>query len=289
MSEMCWLNGGIIPLATARIHPLDRGLLFGDGLFETLRADAGKVLLTQAHLARLRRSAGLFQLTLPFSDPDLISAMQDLLAANRFAEARLRLLLTRGLHSGNLGLPLTPSPTVLITAEPLAGNLTELQTQGVKLARTVQVIPRGWIFARHKTLNRLPYLLAREQAQAKGADDALLQDEQGQVTETTIANLFLVQGRRLITPPLTAPILPGITRGAIIKLAPELNLAVKERDFPVQTLFEVEEIFGTGSVAGVVPVTEVDGQKIGSGQPGPITRELQSAYQAFARSKDPRV
>ena len=289
MPDLCWLNGEFTPLAAARVHPLDRGLLFGDGLFETLRADSGQVFLAEAHLARLRHSAELFKLDLPFSDARVLTAFRDLLAANSLTDARLRLLLSRGLHTGNLGLPSSASPFVLITAEPLAQNLAEIQTHGVKLALSSVVMPRGFLLARHKTLNRLPYLLAREQAQAAGAFDALLLDEQGLVAETTSANLFLVQGRNLITPPLEAPILPGVTRAFIFKLAPGESLTVKEKDFPLHTLFDAEEVFLTNSIIEVTPVTEVEGRKIGQCQPGPVTRRLQAAYQASVRSRGLRA
>jgi branched-chain amino acid aminotransferase len=283
--ELGWLNGRITPLASTAIHPRDRGFLFGDGLFETLRADAGRAALAQEHLARLRRSAEVFKLAVPYSDPELIAAIRDLLAALHLSEARLRLTVTRGLHSGNLGLPPAVSPTVLLTAESLANNLSERQTRGLSLALAALRIPRSWMLARHKTLNRLHHLYAREQAQAQGADDALLADERGQVAETTTANLFLVHGRRLVTPPLEAPILPGVTRAALLKLAIEKGWAVEERDFPLERLFAADEVLATSAVAEVVPVIEVEKKKIGSGKPGPVSRELQAALQAWARSK----
>jgi branched-chain amino acid aminotransferase len=287
--ELCWRNGKITSLAAAAIHPLDRGFLFGDGLFETLRADAGRVAFAREHLARLRHSAEVFKLAVPDSDSELIAAMHDLLAVNRLMDARLRLTVTRGLHSGNLGLPPAASPTVLLMAEPLAENLRERQTRGVSLALASLRIPRSFLLARHKTLNRLPYLYAREQAQSQGAFDALLLDLQGQVAETTAANLFIVHGRRLLTPTLLAPILPGITRAAVLQLAREKGLAPEERDFPPEKLFAADEVFVTSAIAEVLPVNEVEGKKIGSGAPGPISRELLAAFQAWARSKDPRA
>jgi len=287
MSEFCWLNGKLVSLAAAALHPLDRGFLFGDGLFETLRADAGKIPLAAEHLTRLRRSAEGFKLLVPYSDQELISGLRELLAANRLTDARLRLTLTRGLHDGNLGLPRPVSPTVLLIADPLAADLRERQARGISLALASLRIPRDWPLARHKTLNRLPYLLAREQAQVQGADDALLLDPQGQVAETATANLFIVQGRRLLTPPLAAPILPGITRAALIQMAAKKKLPCAEQDFLIEDVLQADEVFITGSIAEVTPVIKVERKKIGSGEPGPVSRELLAAYQEWVRSINP--
>lgn len=283
--EFCWLNGQILPLDQTRIHPLDRGLLFADGLFETMRAYLGRLFLAEAHLARLRASAKLFQLHLPFSDAEITAAGEQLLAANALREARLRLTLTRGIHTGVPGLPKADPPTVLMTAEPISPHLAELQGQGVTLALASVVIPRTFFLSRHKTLSRLPYLLARESAGSVGAFDSLLLDEQGLVAETTIANLFLVQGQTVLTPPLAAPILPGITRAVVLELARDEGLTIQEKDFALPALFKAQEIFITNSIIEVLPVVELDTQKIGAGRPGPVTRRLQSAYQAWVRNK----
>ena len=285
MPKSCWLNGETVPVSAATISPADRGFLFGDGLFETLRGRAGRACLAEEHLARLRSSAEFFKLPLPYSDLALTGAMETLLARNGLPEARIKLLVSRGRHAGNLGLPAGGEPTVLITTEALPPNLGEIQQHGVRLAISPVVMPRNWLLARHKTLNRLPYLLAREQAQAVGAYDALLFDEQSQVAETTTANLFLVRGGGLYTPPLEAPILPGVTRAAVLEMAREKGLRVREKDFPLYTVFESEEVFLTGAVAELVPVLQVENSLAGSGRPGPVTRELQAAFPEWARSK----
>jgi branched-chain amino acid aminotransferase len=285
MSEFCWLNGKLVATDAAAIKPLDRGLLFGDGLFETFRICAGEVAFAREHLARLRSSAEVFKLRVPGSDQELLAAMRDLLAANHLTDARLRLTVTRGLHSGDLGLPPATSPTVLLTAE----GLGERPARGVRLVLASLRIPRSWMLARHKTLNRLPYLYAREEAQSRGAFDALLLDEQGQVAETTTANLFIAQGRRLLTPPLSAPILPGVTRAAVLKLAKEKGLIAEEQDFLVERMTEADEVFVTNAIAEVLPVIAVEGKRIGSGEPGPISRELLAAYQESARNRDRRT
>ena len=267
------LDGRLLEASDAALPLDDRGLLLGDGLFETLRAEAGRALDLEAHLERLR--AGARALKIPLPEADLPRAIDALLAANGLSQgsAALRITLTRG--SGPRGLlpPSAPRPRLFMTAvawtppprEPLRAILA-----GVRRNEHSPL-------SRLKTLNYLDNVLARLEAEERGADEALMLNTAGRLVCATAANLFLVRGRRLFTPPVTEGVLPGIARASVLDLAPRLDLSVAEVPLEPAQLWEADEAFLTNSLIGLRSVVEVDGRAIGDVAPGPVTVRLKEA------------
>jgi branched-chain amino acid aminotransferase len=274
------LNGGLLDAEQAALRIDDRGFLLGDGLFETMRAYDGRVFRLEAHLERLARSRAAFRLDEDYPPAELAQLVERLLAANELADARVRITLTRGRHAG--GMYLYPaSPLLLITAAPMpaAGPASA----GLTLAYVgVRFSEHNPIF-RHKTLNRLPHLLARTEAAQAGADEALILDERGNVATASTGNLFAVYRGQLFTPPLAAPILPGITRAEVLRLARSEGIPIREDFFSPLMLAGVAEAFLANSVSEIVPIVKVDANPIGSGQPGPVTATLQKLYRALVQ------
>ncbi|WP_413206216.1 aminotransferase class IV [Rhodospirillum sp. A1_3_36] len=219
-----WLNGTLHPLKEARIAPNDRGLLLGDGLFETLRAENGAPLRQDAHLARLTRGAEVLGLPLPALDWD--AAFRATLAANDLTRGSLRLTLTRGTGHRGLLPPAEPSPTVLITAAPPAPPMGPVRLIIAQSTRRNEYSPLSGL----KSLNYGDGILARREAQARGADDAVILNTAGRLAETTIATPFVLLGDRMVTPPLSEGGVAGIAREDILRagLAEEAKLSLDD-------------------------------------------------------------
>ncbi|MFP4055536.1 MAG: aminotransferase class IV [Candidatus Brocadiia bacterium] len=272
------VNGQATPAAAPAIGALDRGLLYGDGLFETLRAYDGVPFLLDEHVARLNASAAQLRLCDPL-DPDILRGdVVELLRLNDLGDAYIRITLTRGAHAGVLELEPTPRPTVSIVARPLHPPSPRRYERGI--AAIVAAIPQSADspLPRHKTLNYLANLLARTEARQRGADDAIRLNTRGEVAEAASSNLFLVRDGNLLTPALEANILPGITRQVVLRLAREGNREVHERTVRPEELGEADEVFLTNSIVELLPVCRIEGQPVGDGRPGPVTRELHEAY-----------
>jgi branched-chain amino acid aminotransferase len=278
MMSWCVVNAELTPALDARVMAGDRGFLLGDGLFETMRADSGRVFRRSDHLARLARSCAAFALALPWSPEELGAMVGKLLAANELDSARVRLTVTRGRHAGAMGLAGPGPPTLLITAEPLPPGLDDRLARGLTLAVAgVRFSEHNPIF-RHKTLNRLPHLFARSEAERAGADEALVLDERGNVAGVSTGNIFAYERGQLFTPPLTGPVLPGVTRGVVLELARREGLPVREDFFSPLMLGGAAEIFVTNSIQEIVSVVKVGPQPVGSGRPGPLAAKLLSRY-----------
>ena len=278
MSELlAYVNGGIVPLETAAVGVLDRGFLYGDGLFETIRVSGGRPVRLSAHLDRLRAGAGVIGLLDAVSRLDLESAIRSLLDASSLANARLRLTVTGGRCDLPGALAARPAePTVVITAHPLA-------TSDPKPARvTISTIRRDESnpLCRVKSLNYLPAVMARIEAESVGADEAILLNSRGSVTEGTVSNLFLVRGRRLVTPSLDQGPLPGTVRAAVIAIAPQLGLEVSERAVEVSELSQADEMFLTNAIHLARPIREFNGKPIGAAG-FPITAQVLQALRAL--------
>ena len=259
---LLWLNGALVEEEQARIAPTDRGLLLGDGLFETMRVEDGTPLRLDRHLARLRAGAAVLDLPVPLDDTALAAAITDLLAARGLDRASLRLTLTRGTGPRGLLPPAEPSPTLLITVAPLPPPLPPARVVVARTTRRNEHSP----LSRVKSLSYLDGVLARQEAARRGADDALLLNTAGRLAEASAANLFLVLDGALVTPPLAEGALPGVMRAAVIEALP-----VTERPVTLADLARAEELFLTSSL-GVRPVLAVDGRPVGDGHPGPQTQ-----------------
>ncbi len=282
--RLLWLNGALIPAGRAHIDARDRGFTLGDGLFETVRAHRGHPLGLDRHFARLRRGAAFLEITLPWEDRELRDAIGTTLAANGLSNAALRLTLSRGVPKTR-GLPPDPDavPSLVIDVQPFTGYPAELYRRGIT-AVTSQ-IPRNERspLSRHKTLSYLDQALVRREAAALGADDALMRNTAGELVCASAANLFLVVGDDLVTPPIDAGALPGTTRELILqRLAPGAGIGVVERGIHPAELSVASEAFLTSALLGVAPLTRVDERPVGDGLPGPRTQLLQAALNDWA-------
>ena len=283
MTRTVFLNGGFTDADQARISVWDGGWLHGAGLFETMRAYHGRVFRLDAHLDRLMASAE--KLLFPLERPDLplTSDFDGLLSRNELSEARLRLTVSAGpmigLESGegntNHG---RPKLTVCATASPLTLYPPELFAKGMTVAISSYKVSPDDPVAGHKCTCYLPRLLALREARARRCGEALWFTTNNRLSEGSISNVFVVGGGKLATPPLDTPVLPGITRAAIIELAAAAGIEVEQKPLTINDLLDADEVFLTNSIMEVMPVCQVEKREIGAGKPGPLTKRLAGEY-----------
>jgi len=273
---LVYINGEYVPKSRAVVSVYDHGFLYGDGVFEGIRAYNGVVFKLKEHIDRLYDSAKAIMLDIPLSKEELINAVLETLRKNKLQDAYIRILVTRGI--GDLGLDprKCKEPNVIIIAEPmlpLYGKESKMKGISVIIAS----VRRDRVDAtthQIKSMNYLNSILAKLEAIAAGADDAVMLDERGFVSETTATNIFIVKNRKIITPPTTTGALPGITRNFVIELAKKLGYDVEEKDITPFELLTADEVFVTGTGAEIVPVTKIAGRIIGHGTAGEITMKL---------------
>lgn len=276
-----YLNDKFVPQEEAVVSVFDHGFLYGDGVYETLRAYRGRVFQLAEHLARLERSASRIQLHLPVSLERLTDLVRESLSRNQLQEAYLRITVSRG--AGEIGLDpaLCKSPTLVIIAKPFQPYPESLYADGVSVivAKTRRNLPEA-LPPQVKSLNFLNNILAKMEAKAAGAHEALMLNHQGELTEGTTSNMFVVQRGRVRTPAVECGILNGITRGLVLQLASELGIPSEETRLTVDDLLRADECFLTNTTQEVLPVTRVNGTMIGNGRPGEITRRLHASFRA---------
>ena len=276
-----YLDGKFTERSKACVSVFDHGLLYGDGIFEGIRAYNGSVFRLAEHIDRLYDSARSIRLQIPLTKRDLTEAVLKTLRKNQLRDAYIRLVVTRG--PGDLGVDpaLCRHPTVFIIAEPMASVLGPREPKVVKMM--VSSIRRDAVDATShevKSLNYMNSILAKIEASSAGADDAILLDHRGFVSEASVTNIFLVKEGRVATPSSAAGILHGITRDRIIRLCSDLGMDVEQRDITPFELTTADEIFLVGTKSEVLAVGSISGGKVGTGGVGPITRRL---YQEFAK------
>lgn len=276
MREWVSLNGRLMPAEQAQVSVFDSGLMQGIGLFETMRAYNGRVFRFERHLDRLTNSArALGWSVLPNAD-ELRENVEQVIGASEHEDARVRLTVTTGtLRSTERE---APELTVIAAASPGVKYPRECYTEGVTV-----VVPGcrqgpGDPTAGHKTTSYFSRLASLREAHAQGAFEAIWLSYDERVAEGAISSIFLVQKERLLTPPLDTPVLPGITRAAVIELAVELDIPVREQELTRHDLTEADEVFLTSSLMEIVPVVRVDRESIGSEKPGETTAQLYEAY-----------
>ena len=276
-----YLNDKFVPQEEAVVSVFDHGFLYGDGVYETLRAYRGRVFQLAEHLARLERSASRIQLHLPVSLERLTDLVRESLSRNQLQEAYLRITVSRG--AGEIGLDpaLCKSPTLVIIAKPFQPYPESLYADGVSVivAKTRRNLPEA-LPPQVKSLNFLNNILAKMEAKAAGAHEALMLNHQDELTEGTTSNMFVVQRGRVRTPAVECGILNGITRGLVLQLASELGIPSEETRLTVDDLLRADECFLTNTTQEVLPVTRVNGTMIGNGRPGEITRRLHASFRA---------
>lgn len=254
--QLIYLNGQILSSEAARVSPTDRGLLYGDGLYETIRVRRARPLRIDLHAARL--AAGLRLLRIDPGDFDLARAVESVLEANGLADARVRATVTRGDQSLFPSAPVT----ILIAAEPLQEHPPEPVRASIATLRRDQLSP----LTRAKTLNCLASVVSLLEARARGADDAILLNNAGRVAEATTANVFIVSGTRLLTPPPEEGCLPGTVREAVLDVAPALGFEPVVAPLELTDVLSADELFLTSAIRLPRPVCSVDGTPIGMGQ-----------------------
>jgi len=276
MEEIVYLNGAMVPRSQAKIPAMDYGFLYGYGLFETMRAYSGTVFRLDSHIARLAKSAD--RLGIAVDTAILKKAVTDTLKANGLREARVRLTVSIGEGSLVPDLHSCTAPGVLVVAAKYTPYADEVYQRGFRvIVSSIHRNSQSPVPAM-KTANYMESLLARQEAKAAGVDDALFLNEKGQLAEVSTSNIFLVSKNVLKTPRQESGILPGITRGVILELAPQMGIMALESDILLEEIVGADEAFLTNSILEIMPVTNLNGKAIRDGRPGPITCRLMSAY-----------
>ena len=270
--SLIYIDGNLVPESEAKISVLDHGLLYGDGIFEGIRAYKGVVFKLREHIERLYDSAKFLKIEIPLSKEELIEAILETIRKNGLTDCYIRVVVTRGV--GDLGLDPRKcgKPSIIIIAKPM-GPLLGKKT----VSLIISSVRRDGVDATNhqaKSLNYLNSILAKLEAISAGADDAIMLDNRGFVSEATGENVFIVKNGKIMTPPPTSGVLLGITRNCIIELARKLGYEVIERELTPFELITADEVFLTGTAAEIVPVESVNGRKIGTRVPGPVTERL---------------
>jgi branched-chain amino acid aminotransferase len=284
-----WLDGHLVDKQHATVPVYDHGLLYGDGVFEGIRVYNGRVFKLKSHLERLAASAHAIHLTLHYTIREIEQAVRETVAANGLKDAYIRLVVTRG--AGPLGLnPFTcPKPATIVIVDRITLYPEDMYVEGmpVIVAKRPRV-PVECLDPAVKSLNYLNNILAKVEAIEAGCHEAVMLNTDGEVCECTGDNIFLVRGSRIVTPPVSAGILNGVTRLFVMnEVAPACGIDVAERTLRLDDLFTADEIFLTGTAAEVIGVRSVNGTAIGEGRVGPITGRLVSEFRSRVAREAP--
>ncbi len=286
MNNLVYLNGTILPASEARVSVFDAGFTHAAGLFETLRVYNGRTMRFEDHANRLLASAKALHMALAVNTDVLRKGIHEVVEVNDLKEARVRATVTAGpIPKPGAKIEEPQQPTVLITAEPVQMYPQALYEQGMRVCicpyRQNKLDP----LAGHKTLAYFPRLLAMKDAADKRCSEALWFNTENQLAEGSICNVFTVQKGVLVTPPLDTPVLPGTVRQAVLSLARGDGIQAEERPIDINALLGAEEVFLTGSVLEIMPVTAIEQHEVGSGRPGEVTGQLRARYAALVREE----
>ncbi len=279
-----YIDGKFLDEKNAKVSVFDHGLLYGDGVFEGIRAYNGRVFKLKEHVERLYYSAKAILLTIPLTPEAMTQAVLATCRKNNLTNGYIRLVVTRG--PGTLGL--NPNrctkPCVIVIADKIQLYPQEMYERGMDIV-TVPTTRNlhSALNPAIKSLNYLNNILAKIEANNAGVEEAIMLNAEGFVAECTGDNIFIVKGKNMFTPPLSAGALYGITRGVVIELAKEMGLTVSEPNLTRYDMFNAEECFLTGTGAELIPVVKIDGRVIGTGQPGAATRSLIERYHALTK------
>ena len=279
-----YINGKYHDEAEARISVFDHGLLYGDGIFEGIRAYNGRIFKLKEHIERLFFSAKAILLDIPIAHHDLMRAVVETCRQNEVRDGYIRLVVTRGVGTLGLNPNRCKDPSVIIIAGKIQLYPPELYQKGMDII-TVPTVRNlhSALNPAIKSLNYLNNILAKIEANNAGCEEAVMLNAEGYVAECTGDNLFIVKGDHVITPPLTAGALYGITRQVALELAAELGYRASESNLTRYDLFNANECFLTGTGAELVPVVRIDGRVIGDGKPGQATLRLVEKYRALTK------
>ncbi|MDH4162312.1 MAG: branched-chain-amino-acid transaminase [Nitrospirota bacterium] len=276
---LVYVNGKFVPKEEALVSVFDHGYLYGDGIYETLRAYNGKIFLLSKHLARLKLSAEAIGLNLPLTLDKIGDALREALTVNKLREAYMRIQVSRG--TGDIGLDpaLCPAPSMVIITKPFKDYPEDLYAKGVEVSivNTRRNHPAS-LSPSIKSTNFLNNILAKIESLKAGSYEGILLNWEGYVAEGTISNIFHVKKGVLYTPDLKTGILEGVTRDLVMHLARKERIPVKEAQIKPRELADADECFLTNTTVEVLPVTRIDGKDVGAGTPGAITARLMAAY-----------
>ena len=273
------IDGEYYPKSQAKISVYDHGLLYGDGVFEGIRAYNGVVFKLKEHIDRLYRSAHTIMLQIPLTKEEMIQIVLKTLRKNNLKDSYIRLVVTRGV--GDLGLDprKCSKPTVIVIADTIKLHKSEAKEKGVTaMLSWVKRDPVDATTHEIKSLNYLNSILAKIEANISSVDEAICLDKNGFICEGVAENLFIVKNGKIFTPPSYTGALPGITADTAMNLARKLGYEVIEKNITPYELFNAEEVFFTGTAAEIVPVREINKRTIGNGMPGPITKKLMEEF-----------
>ena len=272
-----FLNGQFVPEEQAVVSVFDRGFLYGDGLFETMRVFNGRIFRWEQHLARLQRGLEFLKLNVSLNPANLRDVADRLIDENRLPDSLLRLTVSRGVGKRGYSPVGADKPTVVMSVHPAP---TLSAQNGWKAVISTVRLPAGEELATHKTCSKLPQILARMEADAAGADEALLLNTEDLVVEGASSNLFWLEGKQVCTPPLPAGILAGVTRAVVLEICHELQIPTRESALTARQLPGTQGAFVSLSSLGIVPISSLDGREM---PVSPVTTQIAAAYQDLLR------
>jgi branched-chain amino acid aminotransferase len=279
-----YIDGQYYPKSEAKISVFDHGLLYGDGIFEGIRAYNGSVFKLKEHIDRLYRSAHMIMLDIPMKREEMTETVLETLRKNGLKDSYIRLVVTRGVGDLGLNPRKCTKCTVIVITDTIALHKDGAKEKGVTaMLSWVKRDPVDATSHEIKSLNYLNSILAKIEANIGGVDEAICLDKNGFICEGVAENIFIVKNGKLYTPPSYTGALPGITADEVMKLARKLEYEVKEKNITPYELFNAEEVFFTGTAAEVVPVREINKRVIGNGDPGPVTRKLMEKFSELVR------
>ena len=279
-----YVDGKYCDEKNAKISVFDHGLLYGDGIFEGIRAYNGRVFQLKEHIDRLFCSAKAILLDIPMSHGEMMKAVVETCRQNGIRDGYIRLLVTRGIGTLGLNPNRCKDPSIIIIADKIQLYAPELYEKGMEIitAPTTRNLHSA-LNPAIKSLNYLNNILAKMEANIAGCEEAVMLNAEGFVSECTGDNIFIVKAGRVLTPPLSAGALHGITRGVVMDLAREEGVSVAEPNLTRYDLFNADECFLTGTGAELIPIVKIDGRVIGTGRPGPLTGKLVDKYRALTK------
>jgi len=278
MTKSIFLNGKIIPDTEGSVSTDDRGFLYGDGIYETLRSYNGKPFKLAKHLERMRHSAKQLRISFEYTNAEISETIKTLIGKNNIQDAYIRITLSRGSGGGRLQMDENINPTTLIQLKPLTPYDSKLYGEGMSLIVSNCRRSTSCPISRHKTTNLLKSILLKEEAKTKSAHEAIILNTDSYVTECVVSNIFMVSDGSVITPSLDTNILPGITRITVLDICKNKSIPVSEDRFTTDRLIKADEVFITNSLMEIMPISRIDDYKIGKVVPGMITQQLMSAY-----------
>jgi len=284
---LVYIDGGYYPKSQAKISVYDHGLLYGDGVFEGIRAYNGVVFKLKEHIDRLYRSAHTIMLQIPKTKEEMVQIVLETLRKNNLTDAYIRLVVTRGVGDLGVNPKKCSKPTIIVITDTISLHKGEAKEKGITaMLSWVKRDPVDATTHEIKSLNYLNSILAKIEANISGVDEAICLDKNGFICEGVAENIFILKNGTIFTSPSYTGALPGITAEAVTKLARKLGYEVIEKNITPYELFNANEVFFTGTAAEIVPVREINKRQIGNGTPGPVTRKLTEEFSKLVRDPE---